>query len=209
MILTNDIYEYDVAHAGISILYEAGAIKKERYDFLCKLEKRKRVVQTGLMIKENPEFSKIIKEGYKKYTDLLIEKNKLIPDNIVELVNDAVWISGASPTVLEFGEVKFRKKQHFHITYIYEKRNIRFYYNFTTDELVCRGGKINKVSKMYKLLKRIFKLYDSGDKEKLYNTLHQTLNKLKKDPDAFGSAITNTLENRPLVRALVKDLINF
>ena len=186
MILTNDIYEYDVAHAGISILYEAGAIKKERYDFLCKLEKRKRVVQTGLMIKENPEFSKIIKEGYKKYTDLLIEKNKLVPDNIVELVNDAVWVSGASPTVLEFGEVKFRKKQHFHITY-----------------------KINKVSKMYKLLKRIFKLYDSGDKEKLYNTLHQTLNKLKKDPDAFGSAITNTLENLPLVRALVKDLINF
>lgn len=209
MILTNDIYEYDAQHAGISILYEYKAISKSRYEYLCNLEKKKRVVQTGLMIRDNPDLYKIISKGYKHFTDLLIDKNDLKPHNIVEIVNDAVWVSGRVPTVLEFGEVKFRQKQHYHITYIYERRNIRLYYNLNDGTLFCRGAKLSKVSKMFSFIKRIFKLYDMGNKDRLYNLLHKTLRKLKKDEDAMGSELCKGLKNITLVRALIRDLINY
>lgn len=209
MILTNDVYEYDAKHAGISILYEFKAITKERYDYLRNLEKHKRVVQTGLMIRDDANLYNIIAKGYKHFTDLFIKENKLKPHHIIEIVNDAVWVSGKAPEVLEFGEVKFRRKQHYHITYIYERKNLRFYYNLISGKLFCRGSKLNEVSKMFNFMKKVFKLYDMGDKNKLYHTMHRTLNKLKKDPDAMGSDLCRGLNNITLVKALIKDLINF
>lgn len=208
MIITSEISEYDIAHAGISILYEAGKITRERYDFLVNLEKKKRVVETGYMLKEDKTLYPVIKAGYEKYTGLLMKDNKLNSDHIVEIVNDAIWVKGKALTKLEYGEVRFRKKRTFDITYVFEKKNIRFYYSLQTGALECRGSKLNTVSKMYHFIKRVFKLYDMGDKVKLYNTLHKCKAKLDKDQDAMGSDLCNGLSNRKIIIAFIRDLIN-
>lgn len=207
MIVLNDIYEYDIQHAGISMLYVNGKITKERYDYLRNLDKKKRVVQTGLMQKNNPEFNDVIKDGNKKYTKKFIKENNIRNDQVLEIANDAVWISGILPKKVKFGEVLFRKKEHFNILYIYEKKNIRIYLNLTDHYMRCRGAKLNEVTKMYKWMIKIFKLYDNNTKERLYEILHKTLKQLKKDPDYMGSELCRGLRNITLVRALIKDLI--
>ena len=207
MIVVNDVYEYDIQHAGISMLYVSGNITKERYDYLRNLDKNKRVVQTGLMQRDNPEFNSIIKDGNKKYTQKFIKENGFRPDQVLEIANDAVWISGTIPKKVKFGEVLFRKKEHFNLLYIYEKKNIRIYFNLTDHYMRCRGAKLNTTTKMYRWMIKIFKLYDNNTKEKLYEILHKTLNKLKEDPDYMGSDLCNGLKNSTLVRALIKDLI--
>lgn len=207
MIVVNDVYEYDIQHAGITMLYINKCITKERYEYLINLDKQKRVVQTGMLQRDNPEFNDVIKNGNKKFTQKFIKENGIRNDQVLEIANDAVWISGTIPKKVKFGEVLFRKKEHFNLLYIYEKKNIRIYLNLTNHYMRCRGAKLNTTTKMYRWMIKIFKLYDNNTKDKLYETLHKTLNKLKGDPDYMGSDLCNGLRNSTLVRALIKDLI--
>ena len=207
MIVVNDVYEYDIQHAGISMLYTYKCITKERYDYLRNLDKRKRVIQTGLLQKDNPEYNDIIKNGNKEYTQKFIKENNIRNDQVLEIANDAVWISGIIPKKVKFGDILFRKKEHFNLLYIYEKKNIRIYLNITNNYMRCRGAKLNEATKMYRLMIKIFKLYDNNSKDKLYEILHKTLNKLKEDPDYMGSELCKGLKNVTLTRSLIKDLI--
>lgn len=208
MILNNEIIEYDIEHAGPSILYNAKAISKELYEELISLDKKTRVVKTGLLIKDNPRFYDIIQAGYKKYTDKFINENKLRPDQVSEVVHDAVWLSGVIPEITVFDKtIKFRKKRTHSMSYVYERKNIRLYYNFLTDTVDIRGGSFSNNKKFLNIIKRILKLFENGNKDTLYNQIHNILIKLKKDENYYGCDLINGLKNMTLIKALLKDLI--
>ena len=77
---------------------------------------------------ENPfSYGRVIKNGNKEYTQKFIKENNIRNDQVLEIANDAVWISGIIPKKVKFGEILFRKKEHFNLLYIYEKKNILSY----------------------------------------------------------------------------------
>ena len=47
--LINEIYEYDISKANVSILLESGMITQETYDMFCQMPKYQREVAIGYM----------------------------------------------------------------------------------------------------------------------------------------------------------------
>lgn len=67
--IINEIYEYDIAKANISILLQAGIIKQREYDMFSQMTKYQREVTLGYMQK-TPIIREALKKGLK-----LPEKN--------------------------------------------------------------------------------------------------------------------------------------
>lgn len=205
MILINEIVEYDMEHAGPSILYEGGHITKETYIGLISLPKKERVIKTGLLIKDNSEFYNYIQKGYTKYINIFIKKNNLKPDNVVEISHDAIWLVGVTPSITKFGEINFRKKRRYDVQYIYEKKNIRIYYNMMTTELDIRGGSFNEESDLYPILKRIMQGIEHN--KDYYDLLHEVKRNLKKDKDHYKFNVINGLDNRKLINNMIVEML--
>ena len=62
--IINEIYEYDIAKANISILLQAGIIKQREYDMFSQMTKYQREVTLGYMQK-TPHIGEELKEGFK------------------------------------------------------------------------------------------------------------------------------------------------
>ena len=77
MILTNEIFEYDIEHAGPSVYYEKKIITKEQYERLISLPKEKRVIETGLLERDNPDWYNKKMAAYDEYINKFIKKNKI------------------------------------------------------------------------------------------------------------------------------------
>lgn len=206
MILLNEIFEYDIEHAGPSILYENKKISKELYEELISLPKDKRVVKTGLLIRDNPDFYNVIQEGYDFMTKKFIRINKLKPHHVVEVVHDAIWVTGVSPKVLEFNNCRFRKKRYFNLMFIYDKKHIRFYLNIATDELDVRGGSVNPNSKLIKPFKSLLKSFEFNS-TKIYEKIHIMIKKLEKDKDAYGEEMVKGVSNLSLLKSLLFEIV--
>lgn len=62
--IINEIYEYDIAKANISILLQAGIIKQREYDMFSQMTKYQREVTLGYMQK-TPLIGEALKKGLK------------------------------------------------------------------------------------------------------------------------------------------------
>ena len=206
MILTNEIFEYDIEHAGPSVYYEKKIITKEQYERLISLPKEKRVIETGLLERDNPDRYNKKMAAYDEYINKFIKKNKIKPHHIIEVVHDAIWLAGIIPSELQFGEVKFRKKKYYNIQYIYERRNIRFYLNTGSGEFDIRGGHLNTDSRLYRPFKTLLQAFEF-DSDDIYDKVHKIRRKLKKNEDAYGKELVRGLKNSTLINNLLKEVV--
>lgn len=207
MIINDKMTEYDIQHAGPSILVTYGRITRKEYENLISLPKKQRVVQTGLMIKEDKTLYDDIQRGYKEYTTKLIEENNILPEQVLEINHDAVWVHGVVPKKCKFGEVVFRKKKRFSIMWLYDKKNIRIYYEPLNDEIFIRGSKFNDNDFLKKELTEILKMYDRNQHKLLYYKLHKLKLQLKENKISLGDDLIPGISNVKMINKLIHDLL--
>lgn len=100
ILLGKNIYEYDIRQANINMLYSYNMISEKEYYILSRIEKHQREIYIGESIRKEQRASKdnksamdiMIKEGIKKSKVLLVQYNHIIPDKILRIARDAVYL---------------------------------------------------------------------------------------------------------------------
>lgn len=205
MILKTNIAEYDMANAGIAVLYNKGLLDKETYEKMTNLPKKEREVKTGLLIRENPTWYQIQTEEFKKYIDLFIRTNKLLAHNILEVVRDGIWVIGRRPRELSFSDnvIIFKEKNPTTIYFRY-KRNIHFYVNSFYSTIRVRG--INPDNQVFlDVIKDI--LIDFENNLPVYEKLHEVRNNLMNDEKYYGEDLGVKVSNIKIIEKLIKEML--
>ena len=205
MILKTNIAEYDMANAGIAVLYNKGLLDKDTYNEMSNLPKKEREVKTGLLIRDNPNWYQIQTEEFKKYIDLFIRTNKLLAHNILEVVRDGVWVIGRKPKELSFSDnvIIFKEKNPTTIYFRY-KRNIHFYVNSFYSTIRVRG--INPDNRVFlDIIKDI--LIDFENNLPVYEKLHEVRNNLMSDEKYYGEDLGVKVTNIKIIEKLIKEML--
>lgn len=205
MILKTNIAEYDMANAGIAVLYNKGLLDYDTYNKMTNLPKKEREVKTGILIRDNPTWYQIQTEEFKKYIDLFIRTNKLLAHNILEVVRDGVWVIGRKPKELSFSDnvIIFKEKNPTTIYFRY-KRNIHFYVNSFYSTIRVRG--INPDNRVFlDVIKDI--LIDFENNLPVYEKLHEVRNNLMSDEKYYGEDLGVKVSNIKIIEKLIKEML--
>lgn len=87
------IVEYDIKSANITMLLNCGLINQDKFNYLSSIPKIHREIEVGLMIKNNNKYYEAISSGILDAKRELIKINKVDPNNIVRVANDALYIN--------------------------------------------------------------------------------------------------------------------
>lgn len=96
-IIGNQIREYDMSKANISVLRDAEAISEEQYQYFLHCPKLEREITIGKMRGSNPKLTDILKEGIKQARRKFIDLNNIDDIDILAIRNDALTIIGRKP----------------------------------------------------------------------------------------------------------------
>ena len=122
--ISGRIMEYDIKAANISMLRESNVISEELYRYLLAIDKYNRERFIGMQIKKEMEESSIrsaingsityktIYEGITNAKIQLFETNNILPNEVVRISNDAVYVNRSSDLlVTNFGKyIEFKQK---------------------------------------------------------------------------------------------------
>lgn len=108
----NDIYEYDIAKANISILLNRGIISLEEYKYYSELDRKSRQVKIGLLQKDNPDLIKILNDGFEQARKELCISNQLIDDEIISIRKDSLFVTRLL-NITNFNNIHFLLKHHY------------------------------------------------------------------------------------------------
>lgn len=206
MVINATIAELDIKKASVNVWFQHGAIDEETYNKLCSMDRQQRQVTTGLMRRDNPELTTVLKENIPKYIEKLKLANGIDDSSVLKVVNDALWLINVIPTYLHFGRVEFVVKSVYDVYYKY--RNYEFFLVSFTQELVTKGVPheyVDNKSPMLDLIQDIMIDYLNEDKDSIYEKLHKAKKALMKDLNAYGKSLTQQ-ENGNLF--MVKNMIS-
>lgn len=129
-IINTFIYEYDLSKANINTLLSQGVITKEKYDNLYYMNRNERQIQIGLMIRENKDIGKAIKDGIRDAKRMLFDTNNIQDWEVLTIKNDAVFIIGRELQHTKFGNYNFIQKNKYTIYLQLNEYEIYYYDRF-------------------------------------------------------------------------------
>lgn len=111
------IIEYDMKAANISVLKNSNLLTDDQYTFLANLPKAIREKEVGLMERKDPSIYTSIAAGIKEAKLEFAGFNKLIPEQILRVANDAVYINSVTDLKFtKFGDyIEFRPKNEYNV----------------------------------------------------------------------------------------------
>ncbi len=114
-VINSSITEWDMKSANVSVLEYFHLIPQKKIDAIRQLSSEKRKVVVGLLEQKNPELAEKLERGFDEIVKMFIEVNKLDEDiDVLSIKKDAVFVIAKTPTVTEFGPVKFIAKNTYH-----------------------------------------------------------------------------------------------
>lgn len=132
--IDDDIYEYDIRKANISVLFSKGLITRSQYEYYYNLPRESRQIQIGLLQRSHPEFTKQLQAGIIEAKYNFFKENGIANDNVLAIKNDAVFLINRIPKVTKFGEIEFVYKNHYTSFYKLNNLELYYYYNFMNKE---------------------------------------------------------------------------
>lgn len=121
------INEFDIKQAGYSIVREFKQLDPTKIAKLERQSKDARHKQIGVWLRDDREFAKVHKEGFKEARRRFFTENSLDEENILAIKKDAVFVKGDVDHT-EVGEfIDFRKKNRY-TSYIRLPNKIELYY---------------------------------------------------------------------------------
>lgn len=125
-LVSNEIIEYDMVSAGLSLSKKYKLLDKETLDYLDKLPKKELNVRMGLMQKYDRNFAKALSEAFREGRKLFFEANNLSLDNVLSIKKDAIFTTTYCD-YLDFDEIQFAPKNIYSSYYYFSK--YEFYFN--------------------------------------------------------------------------------
>lgn len=181
-IISNMIREYDIRSAGLNILFWKNAVTEKDYKYLSSLDKSSRNIQIGLMIRDNPKLSDILKKGFSEIRHRFMESNNLSNDDILSIKKDAIFVINKRPINTTIGNIEFVNKNTYTSYYYFNK--IEFYYYIREDKLDIKGISDMTLEKhqdyFIDFLKMIFKLSERSDSKIIRKKIREFSNDYKK-----------------------------
>ena len=126
-LISRFIREYDMSKSNISILLYKGYINQSEFDYYASLPKLQRQIKIGLLLRDNPDVSELLKEGMIEIRNKFIIENGLDETNVLSIKNDAFFVIDKVPNKLKFDNVEFREKNVY--TSYYCINNLELYYH--------------------------------------------------------------------------------
>lgn len=128
------ITEYDMESAGMNILTELGYFSEEDRKKLLSMDKLKRNVLIGKMLRKNPKMMEDLEKGFAEARRIFFQVNNIDEYDVVSVKRDAIFIIGNKKIGHNISKyIKIRPKNRY-TSYInimgYEN-----YYNSDTDKL--------------------------------------------------------------------------
>lgn len=127
-LISTYIREYDISKANINVLYKYGAISKSQYEKYYIMNKNAREISVGILLRDNPEFNKILQNGIIEAKRLFFETNNIQEEDVLAIKNDAVFVINKIPNVCIFDNIEFKLKNVY--TSFYRLDNTELYYYF-------------------------------------------------------------------------------
>lgn len=128
--IIHPIYEYDISKANINILRSEGYITQDLYEYLYKAPNIERKKTIGLMERNNPKITDVLKEGFEKARHNFISSNNIQDDEIISIRKDAIFITRMVDHTV-FGLINFVMKNTYSMMIKINK--IEFYFNSIND----------------------------------------------------------------------------
>ena len=112
----SSIIEYDIRHANVNISKYYNLFADVAYlDTLDALPKKEREVKFGLLLKNDPEFSKRLEESFNSIVKEFLAANNLDIDiDVISIKKDAIFVLNRKCNVTKFGPVEFVEKNRYH-----------------------------------------------------------------------------------------------
>lgn len=107
---SNYIIEYDLSKANITSLLYYKEIDETLYNTLYNMDKIKREVYIGNLIRTNKNIYKAIKNGISYAKKLFFENNDIKDNEVLSIRNDAIFIIGNREMKTDFSPFIFSKK---------------------------------------------------------------------------------------------------
>lgn len=130
------IREYDIRRAGPTALLIGGCIDRQTYDYLCSLDRMQRQIQTGLLIRDNPNFDEVRKTVIANARKLFIENNEINDGDILSIKNDAIYVIGktANNAIFYDGLLEFIPKNTYTSYYRYNRTEMYYFNDYIAGE---------------------------------------------------------------------------
>ena len=130
-LINQNIQEWDMSKANISILRQYNAISDDGYKTLYDMDKMKREIKIGYMMRDRKDISNIINNGFAEARKYFIESNGINDENILYIDKDSITVVGIDrPINGRNGYINFRMKN----------RYTSYYKIFGIDLLYCNNG---------------------------------------------------------------------
>ena len=174
------INEYDIRQAGYSIIKEFGQLDQQRIAKLERLSKDGRHKQIGVWLRDDREFAKRHKEGFKEARRQFFTNNSLDEDNIVAIKKDAIFVRGDVEHTQVGTFIDFRKKNRY-TSYIQLPNKVElYYYDGTIDVKGISSENVEShIGGILDFLKIMFKKIETDTQEVQIRVLMRYINDYK------------------------------
>lgn len=130
-LIAHHITEYDIQKANINVLFELGLIDEDYYNRLNNMERMKRQIEIGYLIKYNEGLGDRLANGIIQFKKKFFESNKIDDNSVLSIKNDAIFLIDIFPKITEFGRVHFINKNNY-TSYIRLQKSIEIYFEYNT-----------------------------------------------------------------------------
>lgn len=123
-----NIMEYDMNAASLSVAERFKLLPKETIEDLKLLPKKDRVIKTGLIRRDNKEFSVTVDRKIREVREQFIEENHITPEQLLSLHNDAIIFSSKKKIKDCINGIQFKEAMRC-TSYMRYTGNIEIFYN--------------------------------------------------------------------------------
>lgn len=131
-IVSSIIREYDISKANISIFFKYGVIDKDTYEYYKSSDRMSRQIAIGIMIKNNPDLSKILKDGITQARKEFFISNNIQDHEVLSIKNDAIYLIGREVVYTDCSGIIFNCKSVYTSFYKIKKKEYYYYYDRAT-----------------------------------------------------------------------------
>lgn len=158
------ITEFDIKDAGFTILSKAKLLPNTLEERIKSVSKKQKNIIIGKFLRDNKDINKYLMDSFIRLRQNFVEANNIMPEEILCIKKDAIYLIRKFPYVLNIDEVEFVRKSEFS-TYFYANRK-EFYYSSKMKKLVVKGFS-NSDFQFFKDIETILKLSEKLEKKDL------------------------------------------
>jgi len=122
-IYKGNIWEYDMSSAGFTMAKKSGLLTDDEMSLLDSLPKQKRVVQLGLLMRDDTQLLDAVEKGIKDSIRGFCEVNDILRSDIISIKRDAVF-STKKATELEIDGAIFREDNKYSSFYLFNRAEL-------------------------------------------------------------------------------------